>query len=68
MDHIDGTYPETENPHIGSRPPEVIRETQPLLKIINQGRMYKDVMASIELDSPNTSMDSRREEASEQTQ
>jgi hypothetical protein len=63
MDHIDGTYPETENPHIGSRPPEVIRETQPLPKIINQGRMYKDIMASIGLECPNISMDFRREEA-----
>ena len=66
VDQIDGSYPETGNAHSGSRPLEVIKETQILPNITNQGSIYKDIMASIGLDSPNTSTESRREERNEQ--
>ena len=65
-DRINSSYPEAESPFNGSRPSEVISETQLPPKITNQGSLYKDIMASIGLDSPNTSTESRRVEANEQ--
>jgi hypothetical protein len=61
VDRIGSSHPEAENPHYDSRPLEVIWEIQPLSKTINQWRMYKDIMASIGLDSPNNSIESRKE-------
>ena len=63
MDRVDSSFPEAGNPVNGSRPSEVIRETQLPPKITHQGSLYKDIMASIGLDSPNTSTESRRMEA-----
>ena len=65
-DRIESSYLETESPYNGGRPLEVIKEIQLLPKIANQGRMYKDIMASIGLNSPNTSTESRRMESNEQ--
>ena len=58
LEIIGSTYPEVLNPH-HNRVPDIIRETQPIFK--SQGSVYKDILASIGLDSPNTSSDSRRE-------
>jgi len=66
MDRVDSSFPEAGSPFNGSRPPEVIRETQLPPKITNQGSLYKDIMARIGLDSPNTSTESRRVETDEQ--
>ena len=59
------SYPEVGSPHNRSRPPEVIRKTQFFPKITNQGRMYKDIVANIGLDGPNTSTESRRMKSNE---
>lgn len=64
IEHIVSTFPETEAPYsITNRPPEVIRVTQSLPKI-KKGSMYRDIMASIGLDSPNTSTENMRDETS----
>lgn len=68
VDRIGSSYFETENPHYDHRPPEIIWKTQPLSKTINQGRMYKDIMVSIGLNSPNNLMESRGEENREHNQ
>ena len=48
------------------RAPDTIWKTQPLPK--SKSSMYKDIISSIRLDSPNTSMESRREEIREHNQ
>ena len=62
LDCIRGTYPEGGNA-LSNRASDTIREPQPLPKY--QGSMYKDIMANIGLDSPNTSSESTREEVRE---
>ena len=54
-------------PH-ANRPLDIVWETQPPPKTNNKGSMYKDIMASIGLDSPNTSTETRGEEAREHDQ
>ena len=68
MDRIDSSYLEVGSLHNGSKPPEVIKETQLPPKITNHGRMYKDIMTNIGLDSSTTSTESRRVESNEQNQ
>jgi hypothetical protein len=68
MDRIGSSYPEAKNPHYDNKHSEVIWRTQSLPKTINQGRIYKDIMTSIGLDSLNDSMESKREENRELNQ
>ena len=63
MDRIGSTYLDAENAH-ASRPLDIIWETQPPPINNNKGRVYKDIMASIGLDSPNTSSETRGDAAS----
>ena len=46
----------------------MVWETQPLPKNNNKGITYKDIMASIGLDSPNTSTETRGEGTREHDQ
>ena len=64
VERIGSTYPETEY-MLANRPPDIIWETQPPQKTNYKGSTYKDIMASIGLDSPNTSTDTRGEGARE---
>lgn len=65
LDRIGSTYPEASSSHPNIAP-ETIWETQPLPR--SKGSMYKDIMASIGLDSPNTSTKSIRKEVREHNQ
>ena len=67
LDRIGSSYPDAENPH-ANRPLDIVWETQPPPINNNKGKVYKDIMASIGLDSPNTSSESRGEGAREQGQ
>ena len=58
LECIRSTCPEADNLHF-TRAPDIIWETQPPPK--TKGSKYKDIMASIGLDSPNTSTESRME-------
>lgn len=60
LDRIGSTYPEAGNSH-PTEAQDTIWETQPLPK--SKGSIYKNIMASIGLDSPNSSTESRREGA-----
>lgn len=62
LDCIGSTYPEISSSH-PNRAPGIIWETQALPKF--KGSVYKDIMASIGLDSLNTSTGSRGEEVKE---
>ena len=67
LDPIGSSYPDAENPH-ANRPINIVWETQPPPMNNNKGKVYKDIMASIGLDSPNTSSESRGEGTREQGQ
>jgi hypothetical protein len=68
MDRIGSSYPEVESQYNGSKASKVIWETQSHSKITNQKIMYKNIMTNIDLDSPNTSTESKRNEDSEKNQ
>lgn len=64
IERINSSYIKDETSHImRNKSHEVIWKTQPLSQIKN-GSMYKDIMASIGLDSPNISTDTTRDEIS----
>jgi hypothetical protein len=48
--------------------PDIIWETQPNPVNHNKGSIYNDILASIGLDSPNISLETRREDVMEQNQ
>lgn len=67
IDRIGSSYLDAEGPHT-NRPMDVVWETQPIPKTTHKGSMYKDIMASIGLDSPNTSTETRGGENREHVQ